>query len=64
MPLPTSSRIAAARQRHAHPAQQEGRCHSAIQPYRSYSKEDIYRTGAFDLDRALEKIDPIFSPSP
>jgi hypothetical protein len=35
-------------------------CKSAITPYRSYSKEDLDRTGKTNLAEALREIDPIF----
>ena len=38
-------------------------CKSPITPYRSYSKEDIDRTGKTNLAEALREIDPIFQYS-
>jgi hypothetical protein len=35
-------------------------CKSSITPYRSYSKDDIDRTGKTNLAEALREIDPIF----
>jgi hypothetical protein len=35
-------------------------CKSSITPYRSYSKDDIDRTGKTNLAEALRDIDPIF----
>jgi cbb3-type cytochrome oxidase cytochrome c subunit len=35
-------------------------CHAAIQPMRTYTKEDLDRTGEFSMAEALRKIDPIF----
>ena len=35
-------------------------CRSAIQPMRTYTKEDLDRTGEIDMAEALRKLDPIF----
>jgi hypothetical protein len=35
-------------------------CRSAFGPLRSYSKEDLDRTGEMDLNQALRALDPIF----
>jgi hypothetical protein len=35
-------------------------CKSAVRPYRSYTQEELQRTGETDLSAALRKIDPVF----
>jgi len=44
----------------AKPVDQQGRCDHSAYPSRSYSAEDLKRTGEIDLGAALEKIDPGF----
>lgn len=41
------------------PSPKDG-CKSAATPSRSYSREEIERTGEIDMGEALRKIDPIF----
>lgn len=50
-PAPTGSRISRA-------PEQDGRCSELDLNGRSYSKEDIERTGEFDLNQALQRLDP------
>lgn len=50
-PPPTGSRIARA-------PEQDGRCSGLDASGRSYTKEDIDRTGEFDLNNALRRLDP------
>jgi hypothetical protein len=35
-------------------------CASAARPFRTYTQEELERTGEVDLSEALRKIDPIF----
>ncbi len=35
-------------------------CRSSVQPMRTYTQEDIQRTGQIDLNQALRMLDPIF----
>ena len=45
----------------AHPAGQAADCAKVARgAYRSYSKEDIERTGETDMAEALRKLDPAF----
>jgi hypothetical protein len=41
------------------PSRKDG-CKSSVQPNRTYTKDDIDRTGETDLAQALRKMDPSF----
>lgn len=53
-PLQTGSRLSP-------PRDDQGRCEQRSAFTRSYSQEDLERTGEVDLNRALEQLDPSFN---